>query len=168
MASVPRKASPLTRPKKEASRTTQVVSLQPKKTVATKSSKAIGMAHGFRSGLEEQIARQLTAAGVPVAFEEMKIVYIKPEKTAKYTPDFELPNGIIIESKGRFLTEDRQKHLLVKAQHPDKDIRFVFSNSKSRISKTSPTSYAMWCEKNGFKYADKFIPVAWLSEPKQP
>lgn len=133
-------------------------------TVAT-SSKKVGIALGFRSGLEEQIARQLTAAGMRVSFEELKLEYVKPSRKAKYTPDFELPNGIIIESKGRFLTEDRQKHLLVKAQHPDRDIRFVFSNSKTRISKTSPTTYAMWCEKNGFRYADKFIPQAWLLEP---
>lgn len=134
--------------------------------VATPSKKR-GIAHGYRSGLEEQIARQLAAAGVPVRFEELKLAYVKPAKQAKYTPDFELPNGIIIESKGRFLTEDRQKHLLVKAQHPERDIRFVFSNSKTRISKTSPTTYAMWCEKNGFQYADKFIPQAWLIEPNK-
>lgn len=132
--------------------------------MATKTSKSIGLKHGFRSGLEEQIARQLTAAGLQVAYEELKLVYVKPEKTSKYTPDFELPNGIIVETKGRFLTEDRQKHLLIKAQHPDRDIRFVFSNSKARISKASPTTYAMWCLKHGFKFADKLIPEEWLHE----
>jgi hypothetical protein len=154
----------MTRPKVPASRTRpQATTLA---TRPTRTSKSIGIAHGYRSGLEEQIARQLAAAGVEAAYEESKIEYVKPEKKAKYTPDFELPNGIIIETKGRFLTEDRQKHLLIKAQHPGKDIRFVFSNSKARISKTSPTTYAMWCEKNGFLYADKFIPPAWLKETK--
>lgn len=43
----------------------------------------------------------------------------------------------------------------------------MFSNSKTRISKGSPTTYAAWCEKNGFRYADKFIPQAWLIEPKK-
>jgi hypothetical protein len=89
---------------------------------------------------------------------------VKPEKKAKYTPDFLLPNGIIVETKGRFLTEDRQKHLLIQAQHPELDIRFVFSNSRARISKASSTTYAMWCEKHGFRYADKLIPQAWLME----
>jgi hypothetical protein len=117
-----------------------------------------------RSGLEELLARQLEAAGVQAAYESVRIDYIKPEKKAKYTPDWVLPNGIIVESKGRFVTEDRQKHLLVKAQHPELDIRFVFSNSRQRISKASPTTYAAWCEKNGFAYADKFIPQAWLQE----
>lgn len=135
--------------------------------VTTRTSKSIGLVHGFRSGLEKQIANQLAAAGVESAYESIKVEYIKPEKKAKYTPDFPLPNGIIVETKGRFLTEDRQKHLLIKAQHPELDIRFVFSNSKTRISKTSPTTYAMWCEKNGFRYADKFIPPAWLTETKK-
>jgi hypothetical protein len=130
----------------------------------TSSKGSLGVTKGFRSGLEEQVSCPLIAAGVDAAYEQTQIEYIKPTKKAKYTPDFVLPNGLIIETKGRFLTEDRQKHLLVKAQHPELDIRFVFSNSKARISKTSPTTYAMWCEKNGFRYADKFIPPAWLNE----
>ena len=51
---------------------------------------------------------------------------------------------------------------LVKEQHPKVDIRFVFSNSKNKISKISKTTYAMWCKKYGFKYADKHIPKEWL------
>lgn len=133
-------------------------------TRPTRTSKSIGIAHGFKSGLEEQIARQLQAAGLDVAYESQRIEYTKPEKKAKYTPDFPLPNGIIVETKGRFLTEDRQKHLLIKAQRPDLDIRFVFSSSRARISKQSATTYAAWCDKHGFKYADKFIPAAWLKE----
>lgn len=97
-------------------------------------------------------------------YETFKVGYVKPAKDSKYSPDFKLPSGIIIETKGRFLTDDRQKHLLVKAQHPDLDIRFVFSNSKVRITKASKTTYAAWCDKYGFKYADKRIPEAWLKE----
>ena len=128
------------------------------------SSRQIGLKHGFRSGLEEAIANRLTSKGVSFSFEELVINYTKPEKPARYTPDFVLENGIVIESKGRFLTEDRQKHLLVKAQHPEYDIRFVFSNSRTKISKRSTTTYGMWCEKHGFLYADKDIPDAWLKE----
>ncbi|MCJ8277363.1 MAG: hypothetical protein MJK18_11025, partial [Bdellovibrionales bacterium] len=110
------------------------------------------------------IAGQLDSLGVPVRYEQETIDYTKPAKRSKYTPDFILPNGIVIETKGRFVTADRQKHVLIKDQHPDLDIRFVFSNSRNRISKTSKTTYAMWCEKNGFKYADKEIPKEWLDE----
>lgn len=123
-----------------------------------------GLKYGFRSGLEEKIAEDLTSKGVGFSFEELVIPYVKPEKSARYTPDFVLDNGIIIESKGRFLTEDRQKHLLIQKQHPEYDIRFVFSNSRTKISKRSKTTYADWCEKNGFLYADKEIPDAWLKE----
>lgn len=130
------------------------------------SNREVGLKHGFRSGLEEDIARKLTLKGVGFLFEERVINYTKPSRVSKYTPDFELPNGIIIESKGRFITADRQKHLLVKAQHPDLDIRFVFSNSRARISKRSTTTYGMWAEKHGFLYADKEIPDAWIKEKK--
>ena len=138
--------------------------------MTTKTSKAlsplqVGLKYGFRSGLEEKVAADLTAKSVGFTYEEVTISYVKPSKPAKYTPDFVLANGIIVETKGRFLTADRQKHLLVQQQHPELDIRFVFSNSRARINKGSPTTYAMWCEKNGFQYADKGIPQAWLEEP---
>lgn len=140
---------------------------------AKKSSKAsltarqVALKYGFRSGLEEKIAGTLTSKGVGFTYEELTIPYVAPAKPHKYTPDFVLDNGIIIESKGRFETADRQKHLLVKAQHPHLDIRFVFSSSKAKINKRSTTTYANWCEKNGFLYADKEIPEAWLKEPKK-
>lgn len=118
----------------------------------------------YRSGLEEKIAAQLEAAGIPVAFEQYKLKYMVPAREATYTPDFVLRNGIIIESKGIFDVEDRKKHLLIKEQYPELDIRFVFSSSRSKLYKGSKTSYAEWCEKCGFQFADKLIPAAWLRE----
>ena len=118
----------------------------------------------FRSGLERQVARQITLAGHGLRYEIDKVRYLKPAKPSTYTPDFVLPNGIIVETKGLFKTEDRQKHLLIKDQYPDLDIRLVFSNSKTKIGKGSPTTYAMWCESKGFKYADKWIPREWFEE----
>jgi hypothetical protein len=122
---------------------------------------------GYRSGLEDLVAKQLQAAGKPFEYEpkEGKIEYTKPTTSHKYTPDFVFKN-FIVETKGRFVTADRKRHKLIKDQHPDIDIRFVFSNSKTRISKTSKTTYAKWCELNGFKYADKLIPDSWLKEIK--
>lgn len=139
---------------------------QKKQQTSKLTPRQIGLKHGFRSGLEESIANKLTSKGVSFTFEELVINYTKPEKPARYTPDFVLENGIVIESKGQFKTEDRQKHILVKAQHPEHDIRFVFSNSKTKISKRSTTTYGMWCEKHGFLYADKDIPDAWIKEKK--
>lgn len=123
------------------------------------------LAEGYRSGLEELIAKQLETAGIPVAFEAVKVPYVKPSKPSRYTPDFILPNGIVVETKGRYITADRQKHLFIKEQHPDLDIRFVFSNPNARIGKKSTTTYAMWCDRAGFKYAGKLIPTSWLTEP---
>ncbi len=120
-----------------------------------------GFKYGYRSGLEDRISKQLKSLSVPVKYEEMKIKYAINE-VRTYTPDFELPNGIIIESKGRFVVADRKKHLLIKKQHPELDIRFVFSNSRAKINKGSKTTYGMWCDKNGFLYADKLIPEEWL------
>lgn len=119
-------------------------------------------ATGKRSDLEVQVASQLDKAGVKYEYEKTKIEFVKPSKARKYTPDFVLANGVIIEAKGLFDTADRQKHLLVKEQHPHLDIRFVFSNPNQRISKQSKTTYAMWCEKNGFLFAKGFIPERWL------
>jgi hypothetical protein len=122
----------------------------------------------YRSGLEAAIAGVLTCAGVPVQFETLKVPYTQPMKERTYTPDFLLPNGIIIESKGLFSTEDRQKHLWIKAQHPKLDIRFVFSSPSAKLYKGSPTTYADWCSRNGFQYAKKIIPENWLTEPVCP
>lgn len=120
------------------------------------------IAKGFRSGLEDTLAAQVAAAGHQVRYEERKLPYIRPASTHRYTPDFVLDNGIIIESKGIFTPEDRKKHLLVRAAHPTLDIRFVFTRSSSPINKGSKTTYADWCRKNGFLFADKRIPASWF------
>ena len=129
--------------------------------------RAHAIKNGYRSGLEEDLAESLRARGVKYTYEETKIRYIQPATEHQYTADFELENGIIIESKGRFLVADRKKHLLIKRQQPHLDIRFVFSNSKQKISKASRTTYADWCNKNGFQYADKEIPDSWIKERRK-
>jgi hypothetical protein len=121
---------------------------------------------GYRSGLEQDTAKFLKKKGVKFTYEEFKIKWVDP-KTKTYTPDFVLENGIIIETKGRFISPDRAKHLAVRDQYPDLDIRFVFTNSKARLYKGSKTTYGMWCDKHGFKYADRLIPDAWLKEPSK-
>ena len=122
-----------------------------------------GIKYGYRSGLEGKISAQLTEAGVDFEYETFKIEY-QVNETRKYTPDFRLPNGIIVETKGRFVSDDRKKHLLVRQQRPDLDIRFVFSNSKAKLNKGAKSTYADWCQKHGFLFADKTIPEEWLNE----
>ena len=126
--------------------------------------KQVATKYGFRSGLEERVAEQLDQLGVSYTYEKVKLKYIRPASEHIYTPDFVLASGIIVETKGRFLLADRMKHLMVKKHNPELDIRFVFSNSNARISKASKTTYAMWCRKHGYKFADKTIPEEWLNE----
>lgn len=117
----------------------------------------------YRSGLEVRNAKHLKENGVSFEYETLKIKW-EDNRTRTYTPDFILPNGIIVETKGRFLSDDRRKHLEVKRQRPELDIRFVFSNPYSKLYKGSQTTYAQWCEKNGFLYASGDIPIEWTQE----
>ena len=116
--------------------------------------------HGYRSGLEERVSKELEEADVKYEYETQKIKY-RVEEDRTYTPDFILPNGIIVETKGRFTTADRKKHLLIQKQHPKLDIRFVFQNSRAKLYKGAKSTYAQWCDKHGFMYADKSIPEEW-------
>lgn len=118
----------------------------------------------YRSGLENNIAEQLKDAGVSAVYEKFTLPYTIPATQHKYTPDFILPNGIIVEAKGIFDVADRQKHILVKKQYPNLEVRFVFSNPKTKLYKGSKTTYGAWCEKHGYKYAKGYIPDSWLAD----
>jgi hypothetical protein len=131
----------------------------------------------YRSGLEKNIAAQLDAEGLSYDYEQLKLEYNVPARVAKYTPDFKV-GTIVIESKGAFgygpnrfsggdPAKERQKLLLIKAQHPDIDLRIVFQRASTKIYKGSPTTYAKWATDNGFLWADKgTIPAAWIAEMK--
>lgn len=105
--------------------------------------------------------------GVKALYEMWKIPYVIPASNHTYCPDFILPNGIIVETKGLFEADDRKKHLLIREQFPELDIRIVFSSSRTKLYKGSPTTYGVWCEKHNIIYADKVIPKAWVMEPKR-
>jgi hypothetical protein len=136
-----------------------------KTSPAKSDTRSRALAAGYRSGLEETLAETLTRLGVEFTYECHTLRYVVPEKPARYTPDFVLPNGIVVETKGRWVTADRQKIALVRKQHPDIDLRIVFSNPRAKITKVSKTSYADVCDKLGIQYAAKTVPAAWLNEP---
>lgn len=117
----------------------------------------------YRSGLEKVVAAFLKSRQKKLAYEQLKIEW-KDLRYRTYTPDFELDNGIIVETKGIFSADDRRKHLEIKAQHPDLDIRFVFSNAKAKLYKGAKSRYCDWCDKHGFQWSHKEIPEAWLEE----
>lgn len=118
-----------------------------------------------RSGFEAMLTSELTRLKVNYSYEAVRIPYTPIQKVKHYIPDVILPNGIIIEIKGRFTSADRQKHKAIKALYPDLDIRFVFQRASQRINKGSKTTYAMWCESNGIRYHDGCIPINWIKEP---
>ena len=116
----------------------------------------------YRSSLEDYVIADLKFRNINFKYEATILQYVKPITKHRYTPDITLDNGILVEIKGYFTSSDRKKHLLVKEQYPDLDIRFVFGNSKNKLNKNSKTTHADWCEKNNIKYADKTIPRDWV------
>lgn len=127
--------------------------------------RAAALKHGWRSGLEEAVGDALRKLGVPFKYEAVTLPYVPPQVTKKYTPDFTFSNGIVVETKGRWVTEDRRKVKLIREQYPDLDFRMVFSNPNTRISKLSKTSYGMYCEKLGIPYSKLTVPLEWTREP---
>jgi len=130
----------------------------------------------YRSGLEDDVAAQLRRKKVPFTYEKEKIDYTVPASNHRYTPDFVITSStgkkIYIETKGIWDASDRKKHLLIRQQHPELDIRFVFSNPNAKLRRGSKTRYCDICEGRGrapfkgvtWKYANKSIPNEWLEE----
>jgi len=117
----------------------------------------------YRSGLEKETASFLKPRQKQIRYELLKIEW-EDLRYRTYTPDFLLDNGIIIETKGIFDSEDRRKMKEVRRQHPELDIRFIFSNSKAKLYKGSKSRYYEWCDKNNFLWAHRVIPEDWLKE----
>jgi len=117
----------------------------------------------YRSKFEVRVAADLGKRKIDFQYEKVSFDYVP--KIRNYTPDFYLPKSkIYIETKGRLTTNDRVKHLLIKEQYPDLDIRFVFVNANNKISRTSKTTYANWCDRHKFLWAESLVPMEWLNE----
>ena len=120
----------------------------------------------YRSKYEEDVCARLHKSKVSFDYETINLYYEISEQR-KYIPDIILPNGIVIELKGRFTSKDRKKMLLVIAQHSELDIRMVFMRPNNKLNKNSRTTYAQWCDKNNIKWANKYIPEEWIQEKKK-
>lgn len=121
-----------------------------------------------RSKYEETLLADLQSRGVSFTYEAYSVKYTQ-EHT--YTPDFVLPNGIIVEAKdgeGSALkpsldSKARGKMVRIKKQYPDLDIRFVFRTDQvlHSIGKKCST----WCKEHGFPYyIGESIPNKWFKE----
>ena len=87
---------------------------------------------------------------------------------ASYTPDFILPNGVIVETKGLLTPEDRRKMLAVKAAHPGSDIRFCFMRAATKLSRRpGAMTYAQWADRHGFPWCEPHIPTTWFTDAVQ-
>ena len=114
----------------------------------------------FRSKLEEKVADLLVDLGVKYEYETTKVRYIIQHV---YTPDFVLPNGVVLECKGYWDSKDRRKIKAVKEQNPALDLRMVFQAPYNTISKKSKTTYAQYCERLGILWCSfSNIPIKWL------
>lgn len=105
-----------------------------------------------RSKLEEKFAEFLDEYEIIYDYEVTKIPYIVPESKHTYTVDWTLGNGMLIETKG-YLSDhaERQKYILLKQQHPNLDLRFVFANP-NKLCGGMKTTHAQWATKHGFKW----------------
>lgn len=103
---------------------------------------------GYRSGLEAKFQAACVAKGWVLGYEQDKIKYVIPASNHTYTPDFTVTNNVYIETKGLWTGEDRKKAVLLKQQHPDKHILYVFQRNQG-LSKKSTTTYLDWAAKNG-------------------
>ena len=125
----------------------------------------------LKSGLEEVVFNFLKDNKCSFKYEGMKITYFQPAIKKTYKPDFPITGSFIVETKGAFNSADRKKMKLIKKQNPKMDIRFVFSNAKTKIGKKSLTTYGKWCELNSFPYhciqsTKETFPKEWLKEIK--
>ena len=114
----------------------------------------------FRSGLEKKVADLLSELGVSYEYESKKISYVIQHH---YTPDFILPNHVVLECKGYWDPADRRKIKTIVKDNPDIDLRMVFQSPYNTISKKSKTTYAKWCEKHDIPWTSYHdIPLDWL------
>lgn len=110
------------------------------------------------------MASALTKEGVTYRYESVTIPFTAERK---YLPDFST-KAFHIEAKGRFTASDRAKHLAIKAQHPEVEVRFVFQRNNTLSTRTT-TRYSDWCDKHGYKWCiGPDIPADWIAELREP
>jgi hypothetical protein len=115
----------------------------------------------FKSGFERTVAANLSSRGLIWKYEPTQVPYILK---SDYNPDFYFPDyGFYVETKGKLVYEDRRKHLAVKKQHPELDLRFCFMEAHRKMPGTKST-HAQWADRNGFLWCDKEIPEEWFND----
>ena len=112
----------------------------------------------FRSGFEKKVYEEAHGK-LDFEPEDAHLHYVKP---SYYIPDFRLPNGVLVECKGRFTSADRTKMLRVRDQNPDRDIRLLFQRANNRLTKSKNSiTYWQWADRHGFPWSEGTIPEDW-------
>jgi hypothetical protein len=120
----------------------------------------------YRSKFEAAVAASLNKRGLPFNYEGQALPY---KIEAVYTPDFILPNGVIVETKGLFDSDDRRKMVAVKDQHPHLDIRLCFMKADVKLSRAPRSlTYWQWAERQGFLWCEGHIPTTWFDAIQVP
>lgn len=136
---------------------------------------------GFKakSRFETRLGEELVALGVDFTYESTAYRYnLKPYNASchscgskevyedrQYTPDFFLPNGIIVEAKGKFTAAMRTKMLAVIKTNPELDLRMVFMRD-NWLTSAKKKRYSDWCTYHGIKSAVGSIPEEWINEKR--
>ena len=120
----------------------------------------------MRSNFERVVASELMLAGIDYEYEAFELEYHQRIRSGycsqcdgeevyrvrKYTPDFWIPkHNVVIEAKGKFTAENRQKMLDVIKDWPDIDFRMYFMYN-NKVEKKSKIRYSDWAEKHGVVY----------------
>jgi hypothetical protein len=120
---------------------------------------------GMRSTVEAEVEGALLAQGFCPEYETDKLSYVLHRK---YVPDFKVGDAYV-EVKGWWPPADRQKFLAVVLGNPRLKIVVALQKPNMKLSKTSKTTYAKWCEQHGINWCPIPIPdgtMEWL-KPQQ-
>ena len=112
--------------------------------------------NAYRNKAEKSLGEALKKASIPFEYEpkDGRLAYTKTTHH-KYSPDFVLESGTVLEFKGYFPRDDWKKMLAVKECNPDRTIVFVFMDSTKELTrgkKNYPRTYGDWAEKHGFEW----------------
>ena len=104
----------------------------------------------FRSKLEAMVA---TLLGSDWDYEPFQVEYVTHRK---YTPDFvRLVNDkqILVEVKGFFRADDRQKYKAIRDSLDEyQQLVFFLSSPFKKVQKGGMLTMAQWCDKEGFPW----------------
>lgn len=134
-----------------------------------------------RSGLEDRVADDLKNRGIGFTYETTTYPVVVPvatrgltcqncghtkaDRATRYTPDFFLDNGVIVEAKGRLTADNRRTYEAFVKQYPELDWRMLIQRDQP-IRKGSKTKYSDWCISLGVPYhIGERIPDEWCEAP---